>query len=234
MNEFKSRNQAVVIIPLYKTDLTKQEVFSIEKTVSTLSNWNIVFVGPKRLAAWIEKLKQRLSKKIKLEVFDDFYFSSVAGYNRLLSSSFFYERFIQYEYILISQTDALIIQDDLSYWCDRGFSYIGAPWFEGFDIPTAPLRMLGVGNGGLSLRRVSDFLRVLSRIRYIPDTRPKCVGNKLIRFTKHIAKYFIFSYNRYPFLPLVNEDFFWGGLVPLRCEFFTIPDPVEAAFFPSK
>jgi hypothetical protein len=94
------------------------------------------------------------------ECFDDGYFSGVEGYNRLLKSSGFYERFTNSDYLLIAQLDCLIFSSNLNEWMERGWDYLAAPWFKGFsEDHTAGLWR--VGNGGLSLRRVDSYLRVL-------------------------------------------------------------------------
>ena len=85
-------------------------------------------------------------------------------------SSVFYQEFEQYQYVLIAQTDSLVFSDDLNIWAEKGYSYIGAPWFEGYTQPTQPLRLTAVGNGGFSLRNVQDFLRVLNRPRIFKNT----------------------------------------------------------------
>ena len=72
--------------------------------------------------------------------------------------------------MLILQTDAIILRDELDYWCAQPFDYIGAPWRSNLKIHLNTGRFSGgneqqinlhVGNGGLSLRRVNKCLSAL-------------------------------------------------------------------------
>jgi hypothetical protein len=85
--------------------------------------------------------------------------------------------------MLIYQLDAFVFKNDLDYWCNKKYDYIGAPWLREFpyidfikaikskiqhkthtrfnilkDGLPSPLQFENrVGNGGFSLRRVSKF-----------------------------------------------------------------------------
>jgi hypothetical protein len=91
------------------------------------------------------------------------YFKSNAGYNRLMLSREFYARFAAYEYVLIHQLDAIVF-GSVEPFLGMGVDYLGAPWIE-HDANGAPY-LTRVGNGGLSLRRVSAFRQLLgSKVR---------------------------------------------------------------------
>lgn len=222
-----------VIVPLYKESLTASEEFSFRNTLAVLCNHDIYVICPKRLTDYLLILKKETGLFFNIEFFSDSFFADVSGYNRLMMSVEFYRRFNLYEYIIIVQTDALVISDQVETWCQRGYSYIGAPWFDGLDKPTKPLTFLGVGNGGFSLRKVQDFLRVLSYPRYLPFKFIKDNYNSsfFYRFIKFIRYRFIFSYSDYFLGPKINEDFFWGLVVPKKCKFFLVPEPEEAISF---
>ena len=49
-----------------------------------------------------------------VETFDPGYFKSIQGYNRLLLSTGFYERFLASAYLLICQLDVFVFRDDLA------------------------------------------------------------------------------------------------------------------------
>ena len=227
----ENSNKVAVLIPIYKSVLTASEVFSIDNTISVLADRDIYFVAPEKLAGWIEDyvLKFQMDN-INAIYFADRYFSSIAGYNKLLMSSKLYKSFTKYEFVLFVQLDALVFSDCLNEWMEKKYSYIGAPWFYGLTNPEKPLRFLGVGNGGLSLRRVNDLLRVLSRPRRIPNITNER-RNTLIGILKYIYHHFLFSYNFWPMLPKINEDMFWGMLVPDKCNYFRVPPPSEAIYF---
>ena len=80
-----------------------------------------------------------------------------------------YESFHKYSHILVCQTDAIVINNNLKYWLDLHYDYIGAPWPNGYEltIKTNKIPIIEgikckafVGNGGLSLRRVEKCLQL--------------------------------------------------------------------------
>lgn len=233
MISFPTNKQAAVLVPLYKTELTKEEHFSFKNTLNILSNWNIFIIAPLRISKWINNYKKINNANFKVKCFANDYFASIDGYNKLMMSKLFYRSFLEYEYLLIVQTDVLVLSDSLKKWCDCKYSYIGAPWFKGFNHPKFPLEFLGVGNGGFSLRRISDFLRVLSVPRYIYSCilYDEYVPFSFRRFFKKLVKTTFFSYNFRPLMPKVNEDVFWGIMVPRCCSFFSVPKPDIASEF---
>ena len=77
----------------------------------------------------------------------------------------FYEMFTDYEYVLIYQLDCLVFSDQLTESCHTDLDYIGAPWFRSTTDPSKGFSR--VGNGGLSLRKVEGFLRVIDSRRYV-------------------------------------------------------------------
>lgn len=225
--------RVAVLIPLYKSALSAAEEFSLRNTLDVLRKRDIFVIGPEKLREFLESYKKKTGLCFQLSLYKDKFFSSINGYNSLLMTKSFYTTFAEYEYILISQTDALVFSDQLDSWCQRNYSYIGAPWFVGFDKPQKPLAFFGVGNGGLSLRKVNDFIRFLSVPRWMPNAQLRLgnnhnVTNSLIRTLIH--KYLL-AYNFAPLLPRINEDGFWGLLAPQCCSFFTVPTAQEAVAF---
>jgi hypothetical protein len=116
------------LIPVFKPGLNLLEQFSIDYLLTKVFSRELVFVAPIDLE--IVYYRSRYPS-IQFERFTAHYFDSIAGYNELLLSAFFYEQFVRYDYILIHQTDALLLQDDLDAWMDLGYDYIGAPWPHG-------------------------------------------------------------------------------------------------------
>jgi hypothetical protein len=154
----------------------------------------------------------------------------------------FYHRFRRYEYALIYQLDCLVFSRDLRSWCEKGWDYVGAPWFREFSIDPAG-GLWAVGNGGLSLRRLQSCLAVFrskvlaldpraraTRTRLLPQNRLLREG--LIRlkvmvyqsgFRNNVSWYM----GRYP----EHEDHFWGLEAGRFVANFTVPSPVEALPF---
>lgn len=222
-----------VAIPVYKTTLSAAERLSIERTVAVLGQHALFLVGPQHLAGWMQAFCQGQGGRLGYKTFDDRFFAGIRGYNALMLSRQFYRAFAGHSHLLIAQTDALVLSDELLAWCDSGYSYIGAPWFVGGSEPVLPLRLAGVGNGGFSLRRLDHAEQVLSGLRRIPNTVKSATGSPaaLSRLVRTIKHEWWLAWNRPPLLPTSNEDVFWGVLVPAVCPFFRVPTPEHAIGF---
>lgn len=233
MSSLPHATRPVVVIPTYKAALSAQEKLSVDRAVEILGQHAIFFIGPRHLNAQLQSLCQHYGHGVQSSTFDDRYFAGIKGYNALMRSRSFYGAFSDYSHILIAQADTLVLRDELQTWCEQDYAYIGAPWFVGGSQPRQPLEFLGVGNGGFSLRRVADFLRVLARPRHIPNFIKSQKGGtdddgNTVRRLKHE---WLLAYNFEPLFPTSNEDFFWGILVPAACPFFRVPGLAAASRF---
>jgi hypothetical protein len=213
-------------------DMSAREAYSLRTTVQTLANYDIYLVGPEKLTESFAKLVQQFNGKLRFKTFNNQYFASIDGYNRLMLSTRFYAAFSSYHYMLLVQTDALVFKDELELWADKGYSYIGAPWFEGFTQPSLPLKLTTVGNGGYSLRHIAHFLKVLSRPRIFRNTLMETwPGSWLSNTYRFLKDYFSVLYRNVQINLNVNEDVFWGLFVAPRCPFFKVPHPLDAVAF---
>jgi hypothetical protein len=221
-----------VVVPVYRPLTDPAEILSLEQTLDILADYPVYLVGPVSLQNYFNQLRLDTNSRLQQILFADHYFASIDGYNDLLLSRKFYQAFASFQHILIVQTDALVLSDKLDYWCAKGYSYVGAPWFNGFTKPTLPLTLNSVGNGGFSLRRVPDFLKVLSRPRIFKNVLmqswPGSIASNTYRYLKD---YHSFVYNDTHINIDVNEDLFWGLFVPAQCNFFRVPQPAEALAF---
>jgi hypothetical protein len=106
---------------------------------------------------------------------------TIYEYNQLLTSTAFYERFTNSEWILVFQTDTLLRRQ-----IDRDFfqyDYVGAPWT---GHPTVKCRCL-VGNGGFSLRRVSTMLAICTLYSIPKPSREQNFSeNEDVFFAEHM------------------------------------------------
>lgn len=213
-----------VVIPIYKDKLDENEELSLSQCRIMLSNYPICFLKPKSLNL---SFLLEMYPEIQIENFPDDYFKDIQSYNKLMLSTEFYERFLDYEYILIYQLDAFVFRDELKYWCERNYDYIGAPWILKPKYNNSPLFLflwfkylvyklkgkdfnpiiLGnkVGNGGFSLRRVCKFHEAT------------CIQKDKIRF--YLEKSNLNS--------KFNEDVFWA----LENPTFRYPHYKEALLF---
>lgn len=150
----------VIVIPVYKPLLSADEEQSLRQCISVLGNYQVTLVCPDGLN--VSEYSKVAGHELRCETFQPSFFENIDGYNRLMMSRMFYERFSGYDYMLIYQLDAWVFRDELDNWCKQGYDYVGAPWFElnrsheeGYDLWL-------VGNGGLSLRRIEKFLATSS------------------------------------------------------------------------
>ncbi|MBR1647739.1 MAG: hypothetical protein IJ685_13345 [Selenomonadaceae bacterium] len=144
--------KVAVVIPTYKDELNALEKFSLDRCREVLKRYPIVFVAPKG------KNFSYFTRKDFVAEFPAENFQSVKTYSRLMLSPQFYETFLDFDYILIYQLDALVFYDALEYFCSLGYDYIGAPWPYLVEVGKKFLR---VGNGGFSLRNVKAHYNLL-------------------------------------------------------------------------
>ena len=185
--------------------LSSSERRSLIQTAQILGNCPVIFVAPQSLDC---SLYLSVIPDARIITFPDFYFKSLKGYNSLLLSEQFYAGFKEYDYILLTQLDVWVFEDQLERWTSLGYDYIGAPWLseppKQKRVNLLPMGkwMLGkVGNGGFSLRKVSSHLRIAHNLKWIS-----------------------WLFNK-------NEDFFWSIIVPKFYKSFKIPFKEEAVFF---
>ena len=228
----------VVVIPVYKIVPNQFELISFERCVQTLKRHTICIITHEKLdiSYYLNILKLE-KKTCRIEYFNKNYFNSIEGYNQLMLSIEFYNRFRSFEYMLIYQLDAYVFNDELDYWCDLGYDYIGAPWIEN-NITSE----VG-GNGGFSLRKISSFIKVL-------ETRKKIVYNPL-QLIKQYKKNnsIIFFISKVPLIILrifgyrnssqyfltanqkKTEDFFWAyNAKPIYSQFKVVQGNLAVKF----
>jgi hypothetical protein len=152
-----SSYRVAIIVPLSRhPSFGESETLSLRHLDHFLGRYPKYFLAPKGI--------RLVRDGFEMKHFPSRYFGSVQAHNRLLLSERFYQSFSDYEFILIHHLDALVFSDALEDWCDRGFDLIAPPWIPGPDFPW--LEEPGVGNGGLSLRRVDAFLKILHSKRH--------------------------------------------------------------------
>lgn len=173
--------QVGVIIPVYKEYLTPLEEISFRQICKMLSAYPLIIVHPQKLDP---SFLIDYQPSILFETFDDRYFDGLSGYNRMMLSIEFYQRFANYKYILIAQLDSFIFKNNLNDFCQHNYDYIGAPWIKKWIYHTLPVacfvnckkalyKVLGkpcsqqlygkIGNGGLSLRKVQSHITALEQ-----------------------------------------------------------------------
>jgi hypothetical protein len=217
----KQSYKVAIVIPFYRDMILNYEEIALQQCEKVLSAYPKIAIKPQSLTLPEAAKKYNFTDTIS---FGDKYFQGVQGYNNLMLSDFFYETFAAYDYILIYQLDAFVFKDDLMYWCDQGYDYIGAPWLRKKDdhilkeslykvlfkihthlnvrknnLPSRKQFDNKVGNGGFSLRRVSKFHELSISLR-----------SKILIYL---------SRNEHEF----HEDAFWSVEVNRRQKILNIP-----------
>ncbi len=202
--------QIAVVIPVYKQSLNALESISLHQVLKVLGQYKIIFVGPEDLNT--KEYEELCVGNFEYVSFKEKYFDNVGNYSYLLTTSQFYKPFLAYKYILIYQLDAYVFKDELLYWCNQNYDYIGAPWIapewqqklkQRFGSTIIKYFFKEVGNGGLSLRKVATFYKAALF----------CYLFALL-WPKHW-----------------NEDSFWSNLVPKIFSSFKIPQTKIALQF---
>jgi len=150
-----------IVIPIYKEDLDPIDEVSLKRLHKIVGNkYDIYLVKSNELDA--KKYYNILKQKNVCEViFDKKYFESTASYSQLCLQYDFYDKFSDYEYMYIYQTDCYLVEDKLEEWCNKGYEYIGPPIISnnaGWKDYKHPEKYEPqVGNGGFSLRKIEVF-----------------------------------------------------------------------------
>ena len=228
----KPTKRAAIVIPMHnRPGFTADEEISLRHLERHLGAYDRYFVAPRGLAV------ARSGYRVKY--YSPRFFGSVEANRALLFAKHFYRGFLDYEYILIYHLDALVFSDDLEYWCDQGYDYIGAPWFEDRDAPERGFR--GVGNGGFSLRDVRAFLRVLDsevykiepneywRRYYSHRAGGARLKGRIRTALKHLRLVNGVRWHLRQYKP--NEDLFWSYCAHHYDPGFRIADPMTALRF---
>lgn len=215
-----------IVIPIYKNQLSYLEERALDQAYKIFVSHPLVVIKPENLDLSSLSFKY---PRLTFESFDDSFFNGISGYNRLMLSTCFYERFLDCCYILIYQLDAYVFRDELEEWCLKGYDYIGAPWLQRpiYRLPLMrqslhALRFIGkklgkpnkqylnnrVGNGGLSLRKVQSHYNVTL-------SHKKRIDFFLIQKRSHFY----------------NEDVFWATEINNDKKIFHYPSVQEALKF---
>jgi Protein of unknown function (DUF5672) len=209
------KNLVAVVIPAYKETLSEFEQISLQQCENILKSYPKILIAPYDLSL---DIYSKILNGASVINFDKEYFEGFKGYNKLMLSQEFYKSFIDYEYILIHQTDVFIFKDELEDWCEKNYDYIGAPWYREtakafiyIAQKNSILRALKLvltknlnyraGNGGLSLRKIQPAIECLKLQE---------------RITKNWE---------------INEDYFWSFFSLSAKGEFKIPKFKEALKF---
>lgn len=233
---------AAVVLPTHRAEPTDDELVSLRQATGVLSRHPLHLVVPGALdtSAYTERFPSLVVTRVP-----GHFFGSLAAHNRMLMSSSFYDLFAAHRFVLVHHLDAFVFRDELEHWCRRDDDYVGPPWFAGFDraAPDAPL--IGVGNGGFSLRKVATFRHVTGlledaaqrgRTARLPQKMRLALRRTVLPAARRLRvpratyeRMFASVCAGFP----GNEDLFWGLRVPVDLPEFRViaaSDAVPFAF----
>jgi hypothetical protein len=225
-----------VLVPVHKVVPSDLEVISLRQCGRCFARRPLVLLAPAGLDLSAYEALLPGARVLRVEAK---WMSSVRAYNRLMISPIIYRSLARYTHLLVHEPDALVLRDELDFWCREEYDYIGAPWFVGYENaePNAPF--FGVGNFGFSLHRPTMMLTILRGKQrwYAGDELWRDLfralrsreANRLIRLLRGTGRAgtlggasAIYEY---------NCDIFWGQLVPRLVKDFRIAPPEVALKF---
>lgn len=224
-----------IVVPIYRA-LNDAEIALVCHNLNMMRGFPAVLIGGHGLAGLLAEtcaaLADQTGADISIETFEDSNFRDVSGYNSLLSEPEFFERFIDCDYVLICQHDAIILKPELQDWLDKGYAFVGSPMFEGFGAPIRPLRYLQTLNGGLSLRHIPSALTVFRNATFLPRSPGIRLAAKLglIRVLNGVMS--LVADRRFVVRRAgLNEDVLWTRDIASVFAGFRVPPPEIAARF---
>lgn len=154
--------KTIVVIPIYKKEMKPSEKASLIQCAKILKNYQFEIICPKGLDLSEQKeILNNYSIDFSIRFLDKKNFKDVFTYSHLLLDKNFYKLYLKYDYMLIYQLDAWVFKDELEFWVNQNYDYIGAPWFENTEDINSNI-IYRSGNGGFSLRKISAMINLLS------------------------------------------------------------------------
>jgi len=179
-----------IVTPTHKQELTLNEELRLKITLHSNKELSHFFILPHDMNRNYYKKNFPFSK---IEVFNSYYFESYSRYNSMMLLPELYDRFSNFKFILLSQTDSFVVKDIRSM-VTNDFTYLGASWNPSFFITeifnkifvNRQFKLLGEthelqsGNGGLSLRDPVKISQILK------ESNKSQVFKKILRTKKNI------------------------------------------------
>ena len=220
------KHTKVILIIVHKSQPSKFELSSLAQCYKILGNHPIKLIAP--IGLDMSSYKQ-VNENIEVDFINPRWQSNYAMFNRLKILPYIYKRYSAFDYILFYELDAWVFRDELDYWCDQGFDYIGAPWFEGWQSAKDTAPFIGIGNGGFSLRKVKSHLKALNTFSYIvsPEVLIKNFKKKpSLGGLLYLIKNLTIKNNTFHLFNDTqgNEDCFWGLTIAKKFKWFSVPD----------
>lgn len=233
----------VVLVPTHLERLDEALAVTLLHNALQLKAYKLEVILPEACdPSWYQSFFDEHGIRGSVRLVPSKYFGSTTAVNRMGTDPDFYRYYLEFEYILICHLDAWVYRDNLIYWMDLGYDFIGAPLF----LPQngkAPFmrRMAPFGcNGGLSLRRVASCIRVLET--FSPGIEPWRFTQALLFLARNRQWGFVAILFRLMLMLLqdwrstrekynIYEDVFLTVIVPLCGNLISIPSAKTAVRF---
>lgn len=173
----------VILTPIYRPSLDEVERALVTRSCESSTHPH-VFLAPEGLDT---SFYRRAFPDVEIRYVEPWFLSGVRPYNYWLTSGLFYTPWQDWEWILLCQTDAVLLREPLGRFSPAHLTwqYLGAPWDPPIKALTLGSRILvrsstgahrgpawvglvgsrvEVGNGGLSLRRVDAFVKAAEKL----------------------------------------------------------------------
>ena len=231
-------SKLAIVVPTQKSYLSYLEKEVIDRISQLYSKrFNLFLVVPED-----SKINYQAKGFKNIYLDPTFFYTNIQGYNSLMVDVNFYKIFENFKFMLIHHLDAIILKDEIELWISKNYSYIGGPSIGKSLIYKKPKSIKYFCNGGLSLRKNSDFIKVLnSKKIYFNNFDIKTI--KALAKLKHIKKYInlitknYYSINNFDVQNFtkeyfLNEDFFWTFFAKIFIRNFILPKEIlECANF---
>ena len=231
------KKQISILVPIYKKNLEKLEIKILER----ISN---LYFGKHDLFFLLPSDSKLNYKNLGFQniYFDKSNFLDVHNFNKFCVSTELYKNFLDYEYMLFHQLDAIILSNNLENWIKKNYSYIGGPSFHKSLFKKNPIKPKFFCNGGLSLRKVKDFINVLESEKIFLKKIDSFTIKEILK-RKYIYRYLKLFFTNYKnnnyfnvnaFIEnfFLSEDVFWTHFAKLFNVNFNLPkDAIECANF---
>jgi hypothetical protein len=229
----KSNTVCVVVIPIHSENPSNDELISFKQCFDILRKHPIKVIIPRGLNLGAYK---KVVSDFDIVEINPRWQSSLAMYNKLKLSEFFYSFFKEFDYLLTYELDAFIFRDEIDFWCKKNYDYIGAPWFSGYDRPVSN-EMIGVGNSGFSLRKISAMKNAIHNIYFDERNYNLVSKNKRIKAKIKRLLFYVNIFRKENYTIQIarhfNEDWFVSFVIPKYIKDFkiaTLDDAVKFSF----
>jgi hypothetical protein len=163
-------DKCCIVFVTHKSKLDGDEELSLKQCIKVFGKKRtIIIVIPDNIST---EYYDQYKEKIKICKVNSKWQSSYKEYNAMCVNKEFYKMFTDYDYILIYQSDCWVFDDKLDYFMSLGYDWYGAPWTKSDCITWKIAKETSVGNGGLSMRKVSKMIEITTKYDNNGNTIP--------------------------------------------------------------